>query len=326
MTWNYKAPHTDANKSSVSVNAGNDWYSMGVKTIVTGWKASTFSNYGFMVMDSRESGTTNWTTIYSSDAPSPNKPELVVTYTETVPTPTKTPSPSPTKTATPKPTASKTAAPTPTVLPYGYAFQEQNSTWNETDKLGYWTSSPTVAVVVHSNHRSGFDDASIRSHTKNAINAWKSSSNGMVEGTYTAGNNGKIRVIACSFGLAADYEEVGEIEGITSYTVSLTNTTLIPLPSYRTFYYSGRQKKVYKYNDLAKTIHIYLFTDTFTDVPNVCPPKVTIKHELGHAYGWWGHQKTKYTGYTDHLMWQGDKDENTVPSNSDVNHIKQLWN
>lgn len=53
---------------------------MGVTTLVKKWLAGTYSNYGFMVKDATESGTTHWTTFYSSDASSPNKPELIINY------------------------------------------------------------------------------------------------------------------------------------------------------------------------------------------------------------------------------------------------------
>lgn len=54
---------------------------MGVTSIVRDWVSGARSNYGFVVKDNTESGTSQWTTFYSSDAESPHKPELHITYT-----------------------------------------------------------------------------------------------------------------------------------------------------------------------------------------------------------------------------------------------------
>ena len=51
-----------------------------VTNIVKSWYTGTYSNYGFVLKDATESGTSQWTTFYSSDAASPNKPELVINY------------------------------------------------------------------------------------------------------------------------------------------------------------------------------------------------------------------------------------------------------
>lgn len=45
------------------------------------WLAGTYSNYGFLLKEPSETNSSQKTKFYSSDAPSPNKPELVIEYT-----------------------------------------------------------------------------------------------------------------------------------------------------------------------------------------------------------------------------------------------------
>lgn len=80
VTWNNQPSYTSSGSSSMSTHAGSDWFQMGVTSIVNAWATGT-TNYGFLVKDQTESGTSHWTTFYSSDAPSPNKPELIIYYT-----------------------------------------------------------------------------------------------------------------------------------------------------------------------------------------------------------------------------------------------------
>jgi hypothetical protein len=53
---------------------------MTVTEIVRDWIDGLSSNYGFILKDEEEGLTDHWTTWYSSDAPSPHKPELHITY------------------------------------------------------------------------------------------------------------------------------------------------------------------------------------------------------------------------------------------------------
>lgn len=81
INWNNKAAYTTANQSSISsVQSGSAWYAMDVKNIVAGWVNGTFSNFGFVLVDVTETNTDHWTTLYSSDANSPHKPELHINY------------------------------------------------------------------------------------------------------------------------------------------------------------------------------------------------------------------------------------------------------
>ncbi|MBR4435453.1 MAG: DNRLRE domain-containing protein [Clostridia bacterium] len=80
INWNNKPNFTTANASGTAVLTSNNWYKLTVTDIVKQWYAGTYNNYGFMLKNSTESGAANWATFYSSDAPSPNKPELRITY------------------------------------------------------------------------------------------------------------------------------------------------------------------------------------------------------------------------------------------------------
>ena len=80
LTWNNMPGYTKTNASANASLYSNNWYRLYVTNIVKSWRAGTYSNYGFMLKDDTESGTSHWTTFYSSDAASPNKPELNIYY------------------------------------------------------------------------------------------------------------------------------------------------------------------------------------------------------------------------------------------------------
>lgn len=80
INWNNKPSYVTSDASPVATLGSNNWYNFDVTKIVTSWKNKGLSNYGFLIKDSNESNTSQWTTFYSSDAPSPNKPELHIYY------------------------------------------------------------------------------------------------------------------------------------------------------------------------------------------------------------------------------------------------------
>lgn len=82
ITWNNKPSFTYAQPSTLSTYLSDDWYKLVTTDIVSGWISGTNTNHGFMLKDSNESSTSQWTTFYSSEALSPNKPELHITYTK----------------------------------------------------------------------------------------------------------------------------------------------------------------------------------------------------------------------------------------------------
>ena len=81
VTWINQPSHDLTNASEFATLDTNSWYRIYVTPMVRNWLANTYSNYGFVIKESSEANTTNWTTYYSSDAASPNKPELHIFYT-----------------------------------------------------------------------------------------------------------------------------------------------------------------------------------------------------------------------------------------------------
>ena len=80
ITWNNKPGYSTSYPSTYASNDSGTWWRMYCTTMVRYWLGGTYTNYGFLLKDHVESGTTQWTTFYSSDAPSPNKPELHIEY------------------------------------------------------------------------------------------------------------------------------------------------------------------------------------------------------------------------------------------------------
>ena len=82
ITWNNKPGYTTSLQStqSAQLSSGSSWYRMNVTSIVNAWVNGQYINYGFALVDSVENNSSHWTTIYSSDANSPHKPELYINY------------------------------------------------------------------------------------------------------------------------------------------------------------------------------------------------------------------------------------------------------
>lgn len=80
LTWNNKPSFSSLDYSSTATNTVGDWYGLDVTTIVKDWLAGTNSYYGFVLKEPYEAYRMQRTEFYSSDAPSPNKPELVINY------------------------------------------------------------------------------------------------------------------------------------------------------------------------------------------------------------------------------------------------------
>ncbi|MCR4710415.1 MAG: DNRLRE domain-containing protein [Clostridiales bacterium] len=77
---------TWANKPSTATTGpyflleSDNWYEANVLNIVKKWTESGITNRGFELCDDTESDMNHWTNFYSSDAESPNKPELSIIY------------------------------------------------------------------------------------------------------------------------------------------------------------------------------------------------------------------------------------------------------
>ena len=84
LTWNNKPSYSESWFSSNATAGSNNWYKLYVTSLVKKWLNGTYSNNGLLIKDDTESGTSQWTVFYSSDAPSPNKPELRISYSDSV--------------------------------------------------------------------------------------------------------------------------------------------------------------------------------------------------------------------------------------------------
>ena len=79
-TWNKMPTYSTAVLGYMNIDGSNtSWYRIMVTDQVKNWLKGTQANHGFLLK--RSSETTNATVFYSSDAPSPNKPELIINHT-----------------------------------------------------------------------------------------------------------------------------------------------------------------------------------------------------------------------------------------------------
>ena len=81
LTWNNKPSYTTSEASGLATLDSDNWYNFIVTTIIKKQLNGTYGDYGVMLKDNTESGTQHWSTFYSSEAASPNKPELHIMYT-----------------------------------------------------------------------------------------------------------------------------------------------------------------------------------------------------------------------------------------------------
>lgn len=81
VTWNNPAKYTETSPSGAAVLDSGSWYKLDVSQMVKNWMNGTYNNYGFCLMEPTDTNSSLKTKFYSSDAPSPNKPELVINYT-----------------------------------------------------------------------------------------------------------------------------------------------------------------------------------------------------------------------------------------------------
>jgi len=80
ITWNNQPGYTTTYASTTASNDSGYWYRMYTTTMVKKWIDGVYNNYGFVLKEPSESNTNQKTRFYSSDAPSPHKPELHIVY------------------------------------------------------------------------------------------------------------------------------------------------------------------------------------------------------------------------------------------------------
>ena len=83
VTWNNKPSYTTTNGTGTITLDTGSWYKLDTTTLVKHWLSGTYNNYGFLLKEPSETSSSQKTKFYSSDAPSPNKPELVINYNST---------------------------------------------------------------------------------------------------------------------------------------------------------------------------------------------------------------------------------------------------
>lgn len=135
VTWNNKPAYTTTGATANCVSDGGAWYKITATAMVKDWLNGTYANYGFLLKEPAESSNTQKTRFYSSEAPSPNKPELMIEYTLATPTPDPTNTPTPEPTSTPAPTDT----PSPTAIP--------EPIWGDADCSGVVTAADAAAVL-----------------------------------------------------------------------------------------------------------------------------------------------------------------------------------
>lgn len=80
VTWNNKPSYSTIGPTGACTSFSGDWYQMDATSLVKQWLNGTYTNYGFLLKEPTETNSNQKTRWYSSDAPSPNKPELVIRY------------------------------------------------------------------------------------------------------------------------------------------------------------------------------------------------------------------------------------------------------
>lgn len=81
ITWNNKPGYSNTNPTGTIVLDSGLWYKLICTDMVKNWINGNYPNYGFLLKEPTESNSSQKTKFYSSDAPSPNKPELIINYT-----------------------------------------------------------------------------------------------------------------------------------------------------------------------------------------------------------------------------------------------------
>ena len=78
ITWN-NMPSYSSSSGSFNQQSGG-WYRAFITSLVQNWANGNYNNYGVLVRDSTETGTSHWSTYYSSEAGNSYLPKLVINY------------------------------------------------------------------------------------------------------------------------------------------------------------------------------------------------------------------------------------------------------
>ena len=85
LTWNNKPDYTSINASRTAEPDTVGWYKLDATPFVRQCMKGAYNNYGVVIKEPTEWNSSQKTKFYSSDAPSPNKPELIIEYLSSLP-------------------------------------------------------------------------------------------------------------------------------------------------------------------------------------------------------------------------------------------------
>lgn len=80
VNWNNKPSNYQSSIAGPAILTSNNWYRLYLTNLTKKWLSGEYHNYGVLLRDATENNTSQWTSFYSSDAESPNKPELHIHY------------------------------------------------------------------------------------------------------------------------------------------------------------------------------------------------------------------------------------------------------
>ena len=320
-TWNNFGEEGYATGSPIGnfTHAGNNWYAADATTVTKTWLNSQYQKYGFLLKDSNEGNVNVWATFASSDAASPNKPELVITYstgTPPTPTPVVTPAPTPTKTVAPTPT--KTVAPTPAFVELSYWYNNQQGDDKDNPdilpyrhKIGKWTRTPYFKIYEQTN----FWQQRASDYFGYAAEEWANKVGTVRPIATTSDNNDGLLVCGRSkFVVANTVIPSGRLGvGVVGYTYNNKHK----IGTY-TFYDASLDELVQK--------HLYEITRSqivvvYSGMHNDDFFKSIVTHEMGHALGWFGHNVTNSLS----IMMSYPDDSPLTLAPQDINHLQQVY-
>ena len=79
-TWNNQPIYVSSSATDSIFSYTNDWYRINVTSMVKCWLFEAYANYGLVLKEPSETNSSHKTEFYSSNAASPNKPELIINY------------------------------------------------------------------------------------------------------------------------------------------------------------------------------------------------------------------------------------------------------
>lgn len=187
-----------------------------------------------------------------------------------------------------------------TLRTFAYEVFTWNYWYSDSNKVGQWTTTPTIARVNLSTC-STFSFYSAYSHgrTQWSTAGRSSTPNGSNTNSSIVCYGGNRNQIYASFGINLPNYVAGRTYSTMSFWAYLD--------------YQGQQKKLYSM--VKATVYIvdyeYESSSTLTDLFY----KSVFTHELGHAFGWFGHSSNNYDVMYSQVLYV------TTLTDRDINHL-----